>query len=77
MLCRRHFATHLEVEVVDGCVSPKRVIAHAKIGVVSLTRKVQGLHEGGGSHGLGEGVQCVRHQQHVAVLNGAHVDEHL
>lgn len=67
---------YLEVQVVDRGVSPKAIVANTQVGVVGLQAEVQGEQDGRRVRQLGQAVEHAGDEQHVAVLNGAHIDEH-
>mmetsp|Transcript_2766 Transcript_2766/g.4428 ORF Transcript_2766/g.4428 Transcript_2766/m.4428 type:complete len:338 (+) Transcript_2766:973-1986(+) len=72
---RLHEIVGLEVQVVDGGVRAQRVVSHAEVRVARLGCHVQGGQQELGGDALGEAVGDARAQEHVAVLDGADVDE--
>mmetsp|Transcript_35757 Transcript_35757/g.88005 ORF Transcript_35757/g.88005 Transcript_35757/m.88005 type:complete len:306 (+) Transcript_35757:1693-2610(+) len=73
---RFHQVIRLEVQVVDGGVRSEGVVADAEVGVAGLRGHVQRGEQRGRDDALGQPLGDARAQQHVAVLDGADVDEH-
>lgn len=69
-------AAHLEVQVVDGAVSPQRVVAQSEVWVAAVLTELQSQAHGLLIHKLCQIIHDTRHQQNMAVLDGADIDEH-
>lgn len=62
--------------MVDGAVGAERVEGKAEEGISSLARELQRQMQRGRIHQLVQAVQGAWDQQHMAVLDGAHIDEY-
>lgn len=66
----------LEVEVVDRAKRAQGVVPQAEVGALHLPCTLQREQQGRLVHHLGDAVVHAGDQQHVAVLDRRHVDEH-
>ena len=71
-----HKAAHLEVQVVDGAIGPQRVVAQPEVWVAAVLTELQSQAHGPLIHKLCQVIHDTWHQQNMAVLNGADIDEH-
>ncbi len=69
-------AAHLEVQVVDGAISPQGVVAQPEVWVAAVLTELQSQAHGPLIHKLCQTIHDTRHQQNMAVLDGADIDEH-
>jgi len=69
-------AAHLEVQVVDGAISPQRVVAQPEVRVAAVLTELQSQAHGLLIHQLCQVVHDARHQQNMAVLDGADINEY-
>jgi len=69
-------AAHLEVQVVDGAISTQGVVAQPEVRVAAVLTELQSQAHGLLIHKLCQVIHDARHQQNMAVLDGADIDEH-
>ena len=63
------------MQVIDGAKGTQRVVTQPEVWVVAVLTELQSQADGGLIYQLSQIIHDTWHQQHMAILNGADIDE--